>query len=162
LSIYYVSVGNNEYQVEIDDNNYKIDGEVVQASLIALKEHGVYIFRKGLWKREIHVEAQGKSQYALDTKGLHTVAKVEKNSPRRRRITATGVRDLIAPMPGQVVSVHVTVGDRVEKGQILVVEESMKMLMNMYASCAGIVTQINAQTGMLIAKGDILVKIEEI
>lgn len=161
MSIYYVSVGNNEYQVEINDNHYKINGEVVQATLIALKERGFFLFRKGFWKREIHVEAQGKSQYVLDTQGLHAVVKVGKNSVRQRRTTAIAAGDLIAPMPGQVVSVHIHVGDRVEKGQLLVVMESMKMQMNMYAACTGKVTQIPVQAGMLIAKGDNLVKMEE-
>jgi hypothetical protein len=81
MSIYYVTIGKNEYQIEIDDSDYKINGEAVEATLTALKERGVYVLKKGLWKREFHVEAEGKGQYMLDSEGLHGVAKVEKNSP---------------------------------------------------------------------------------
>jgi biotin carboxyl carrier protein len=160
MSIYYVTIGKNEYQIEIDDSDYKINGEAVEATLTALKERGVYVLKKGLWKREFHVEAEGKGQYMLDSEGLHGVAKVEKSSPSQRQTATMGTGDLVSPMPCQVVSVSVHVGDPVEKGHLLLVVESMKMQMTLYAPCVGKVTQVNAQPGMLIAKGDTLVKIE--
>lgn len=160
MSIYYVTIGKNEYQIEINDTDYKINGEAVEATLTALKERGVYVLKKGLWKREFHVEAAGKGQYMLDSEGLHGVAKVEKSSPTQHQTAAMGTGDLVSPMPCQVVSVSIHVGDTVEKGHLLLVVESMKMQMTLYAPCAGKVTQVNAQPGMLIAKGDTLVKIE--
>jgi biotin carboxyl carrier protein len=161
MSVYYVTIGRNEYQIEISDHSYKIDGEPVDATLTALKERGVYMLRKELWKREIHVAPQGKGQYLLDSEGVHGVAKVERSSPKLRQAASTSANDLISPMPCQVVSVSVNVGDQVEKGHLLLVVESMKMQMTLYAPSAGKVTQVNAQPGMLIAKGDTLVKIEE-
>ena len=61
--------------------------------------------------------------------------------------------DLLAPMPGMVVRVHVTEGEQVEKGQLLVVLELMKMQMEMRAACAGKVSQVNAQPRMYGGKG---------
>ena len=160
MSIYYVTVGKKEYQIEINGDGYKINGEAIEAVLTALKERGIYVLKKDLWKREFHAEAQGKGQYILDSEGLHGTAKVEKSSPKQRQSSSADAGDLISPMPCQVVSVSVHVGDQVEKGHQLLVVESMKMQMTLYAPCDGTVTQVNAEPGMLIAKGDTLVKIE--
>ncbi len=55
---------------------------------------------------------------------------------------------------------HVSVGDLVQKGQPLVVLESMKMFMTINADCDGKVTQVNKLAGAQIAKGDVILKIE--
>ena len=161
MSIYYVTVGKTEYQVEINGNIYKINGEVVQASLIALKEHGVHLFKKGLSKREIHVKLRGKSQYIINIKGVHAVLNVGKFRAPHNPSSTIQNGDIIAPLPGQIISVHVTVGEHVEEGQIVVVMELMKMQMIMHAACSGQVTEIKAEPGLIIAKGEILVNIEE-
>jgi biotin carboxyl carrier protein len=161
MSIYYVMVGKNEYQVEISDTLAKINGESVQAVLDVLKETGLYLLHGGAWKRELHVQAQGNSQYILDANGRHAVARVEKSTAGLHRKPATAnTGDLAAPMPGMVVSVHVSEGDRVEAGQVLVVLESMKMQMEMRAPCAGKVALVPAQQKTQVAKGDVLVKID--
>ena len=161
MSTYYIFVGKNEYQVEINGNVFKINGETVQAALEALRESGLYLLRGGAWKRELHVQVQGNSQYVVDASGKHIVAKVEKsNAHLYRKVSAVGEGDLLAPMPGMVVSVLTVEGDRVEPGQVLVVLESMKMQMEMRAACAGKVSQVNARPKTMVAKGDVLVKIE--
>jgi biotin carboxyl carrier protein len=161
MSTYYILVGKNEYQVEINGNVFTINGETVHAALEALRESGLYLLSGGAWKRELHVKAQGNSQYIVDANGKHVVAKVEKgNSHLYRKANAVGEGDLLAPMPGMVISVHVTEGEWVEPGQLLVVLESMKMQMEMRAACAGRVSQVNAQPKSMTAKGDVLVKIE--
>ena len=161
MSTYYILVGKNEYQVEINGNVFKINGETVHAALESLRESGLYLLRGRAWKRELHVQPQGNSQYIVDANGKHVVAKVEKgNAHLYRKASAVGAGDLLAPMPGMVVSVHVVEGESVEPGQVLVVLESMKMQMEMRAACAGRVSQVNAQPRSMAAKGDVLVKIE--
>jgi biotin carboxyl carrier protein len=160
MTIYYVSIGKNEYQVEINNNQFKINGEAVQAALIELGERGLYLLRHGAWKRELHVQSQGRSLYGLDVNGRHMVAKVEKsNGHQQRKTNAFSAGDLTAPMPGVIVSVHVAEEDMVEEGQLLVVLESMKMQMNLRAPCAGKVVRVNALSKGQTTKGDVLVKI---
>jgi len=161
MTIYYVSVEKNEYQIEINNNQFKINGEAVQATLIALQEHGLYLLRHGTWKRELHVQAQGNRQYTLDVNGRHAVAKVEKsNSREHRKANTTSAGDLTAPMPGIVVIVHVVEGQAVEVGQVLVLLESMKMQMILRAPCAGKVILVNTQPNSQVAKDALLVKID--
>ena len=160
MSIYYVSLGKNEYQIEINGNHLKLNGETIQAGLTALKERGRYLLRRGNWKREMHVEARGNNQYVLDSNGRHAVARVGKDGRKVRAGAQIAESDCTAPMPGMVVETRVTPGESVEKGQVLLILESMKMQMEMRAACAGTVSQVKVSQGTQVAKGDLLVKMD--
>jgi acetyl-CoA/propionyl-CoA carboxylase biotin carboxyl carrier protein len=61
------------------------------------------------------------------------------------------VDSLQAPLPGRVVKVNVADGDAVEKGQVLVVLESMKMELSITAPHAGIVAGVALKPGDRVA-----------
>lgn len=64
-----------------------------------------------------------------------------------------------APLPGNVLSVKVNVGDSVKAGQLLVLIEAMKMENEVFAPADGMVKQIVAQKGAMVATGDTLLVI---
>lgn len=64
-----------------------------------------------------------------------------------------------SPMPGNIVTVPVTVGDVVEAGQAVVVIESMKMQNEIVSPIAGEVTAVNCAVGNQVNFGDVLVEI---
>ena len=85
--------------------------------------------------------------------------------PRRRRrregaLRAAGPQPIRAPMPGKIVRVKVSVGDRVEAGDGLVVVEAMKMQNELKAPKAGIVTALEVEAGGSVAAGEVLVVVE--
>lgn len=63
---------------------------------------------------------------------------------------------LEAPMPGLVVDIHVQEGDRVYKGQDLLVIECMKIQTGVSSPCDGEVASVLAQEGKAIEAGDLL------
>ncbi len=65
-----------------------------------------------------------------------------------------------APMPGLVIGIKVSVGDRVGKGAPLVVIEAMKMENIIKAKAEGVVKSIHAAKGSSVEKGDILLEFE--
>jgi biotin carboxyl carrier protein len=65
-------------------------------------------------------------------------------------------------MPAVVIAVCVNEGDRVEKGQKVVVVSAMKMETTLVAPYTGIITRINVQANDKVMPGDILVNIDEI
>ncbi|PPQ99523.1 hypothetical protein CVT24_005313 [Panaeolus cyanescens] len=67
---------------------------------------------------------------------------------------------LKAPMPSLVVEVRVKVGDRVEKGQVVVVIESMKTETALRAHAPGVVRAIACKSGEMVEEGRELVDIE--
>ncbi len=64
-----------------------------------------------------------------------------------------------APMPGTILGVKVAVGDKVEKGQMLLILEAMKMENEIAAPEAGTVSSINVETGESVESGQLLVSL---
>jgi len=67
---------------------------------------------------------------------------------------------LHAPMPGRVLRVDVSVGDRVDEGQTLVVMEAMKMEHTLRAPWPGTVISVDAATGDQVEADTVLVVVE--
>jgi len=68
---------------------------------------------------------------------------------------------LIAPMPGQIRSVAVSVGEAVKKGQTLLTMEAMKMEIRIQALNDGKVTSLNVRQGDAVERDQILIEVEE-
>jgi 3-methylcrotonyl-CoA carboxylase alpha subunit len=77
----------------------------------------------------------------------------------RRASRAAGASVVVAPMPGKVVRVLVSAGDRVEPGQALVVLEAMKMETMLRAEIAGTVSAIGAEPEAMVDAGVVLVEL---
>jgi biotin carboxyl carrier protein len=67
-----------------------------------------------------------------------------------------GVAQIVAPMPGKVVRVHVEAGATVEKGTGVVVVEAMKMQNELKSPRAGMVVAVNVKAGDTVNAGDVL------
>jgi len=67
---------------------------------------------------------------------------------------------LIAPMPGQIRSVSVSVGDAVKKGQTLLTMEAMKMEIRIQALKDGVVKSVSVMQGQTVEREQILVEVE--
>jgi geranyl-CoA carboxylase alpha subunit len=61
-----------------------------------------------------------------------------------------------APMAGRVVAVEAAAGDKVSRGQLLLVIEAMKMEHQVIAGLAGVVDQVAVQIGAQVAARDVL------
>jgi 3-methylcrotonyl-CoA carboxylase alpha subunit len=81
---------------------------------------------------------------------------------RRADSAVAGTADgaILAPMPGIVIAVPVAQGDKVKRGQPLVVIEAMKMEQTLSAPFDGFVAEITVSEGMQIAEGSLLIRVE--
>ncbi len=75
--------------------------------------------------------------------------------------SASGARQLVAPMPGRIVLVRAAVGDVVEEGQELLVMEAMKMELALKAPRAGTIESISAAQGDFVDADAVLVRFAE-
>jgi 3-methylcrotonyl-CoA carboxylase alpha subunit len=85
-------------------------------------------------------------------------------APFRAEGTAGGTAAdgaLLAPMPGRITAVDVTVGASVTKGQRLVTLEAMKMEHGLTAPFDGTVAELNAEAGAQVSEGTLLVKVDK-
>ncbi len=68
---------------------------------------------------------------------------------------------ILAPMPGRITAVEVTLGATVTKGQRLVTLEAMKMEHSLTAPFDGVIAELNATSGAQVSEGTLLARIEK-
>jgi acetyl-CoA carboxylase biotin carboxylase subunit len=66
----------------------------------------------------------------------------------------------VAPMPGAVREVRVSVGDRVEEGTLMLVLEAMKMEHPITAHGAGVVTEVRVEVDQMVEPDEVLVVVK--
>ena len=81
-----------------------------------------------------------------------------KRESRSRSSTAKS-GTISSPIPGKVVSIHVSVGDQVEEGSVLMILEAMKMQNEVQAPISGTIAELNCETGESIEANSPLVVI---
>jgi acetyl/propionyl-CoA carboxylase alpha subunit len=107
------------------------------------------------------VAADGPRRWvALD--GQTVMLTVPDTTKRARRGKGTASHDTLeAQMPGVVRRVLVSAGERVERGQALVVLEAMKMEIKVAAPHAGLIVRLAVREGETIQRGQLLVELQE-
>ena len=86
--------------------------------------------------------------------------KVESRRQLNRESSGRG-GDVVAPMPGRVAQVLVQPGDSVQRGQTVIILESMKMELEIAAQRDGVVKRVPVEPGSQVDKGMRLLELEE-
>ncbi len=118
------------YQVQFHGRNVRVP---------ALKAQGRLWFH---WQGETHVVSLADSS--------------ERSSAGARQMQP-GV--IVAPMPGKITRVAVQNGEKVAKGQALLVMEAMKMEYTLESDQAGSITDLKMTVGQQVSLGDVLVRV---
>jgi len=71
-----------------------------------------------------------------------------------------GKNKINAPMPGTILSIKKKVGDKIQKGDVVMILEAMKMENEIIAHGDGVVTSIDISEGASVNTGDILLTYE--
>ena len=72
--------------------------------------------------------------------------------------TGRNDNELVSPMPGKVIDVRVKPGDKVTKGDIVAIIESMKMENNIIAPYDAVVESVHVEKGNTISGAALLVR----
>ena len=64
---------------------------------------------------------------------------------------------VVAPMPGKIVDVKVSVGQSVKEGDLVAILEAMKMENEIFAPSSGTVAAINVSAGTAVETNDVIV-----
>ena len=141
-------------QVRIDDSPVEIFFEPLGPSCYRIVMDG-RPYRAWVDRRENskHVFVNGSAFTVQHTIRSHAAS-------TRRSTIDESPGQVSPPMPSVVVRVLVQEGDRVEKGQGLVVVTAMKMETTLKAPYSGTVKKINTKPEAKVMPGDILVEIE--
>ncbi|RUM60066.1 MAG: oxaloacetate decarboxylase subunit alpha [Persephonella sp.] len=82
--------------------------------------------------------------------------------PAGKRPKAKDLGDVSSPMPGKVVSVKVSRGDKVKKGDVLLIVEAMKMENEIHSPIDGVVEEVYVREGDQVNPDECLIKIEPV
>lgn len=148
----------NTIEVTRDGNRLSMthDGRAMEADVIEVAPNTYSVLVSG-HAYEVRVEP------APGGLRIHTGARefrAEIEDPRTWRgrsggaVEAEGRQEVIAPMPGKVVRLLVTQGQKVEAGQGLLVVEAMKMQNEIRSPKSGIVERIVVAEGQTVNAGE--------
>ena len=150
---YVAVVDGKKMQIEIvrvDFAQGRIDLRFTDISDSALIRESVF--------KSVHVSSDGAKRWV--TIDGQTIM-LTKTSGAKRGVRHDHAGGLIAPMPGQVRSVSVSVGDAVKKGQTLLTLEAMKMEIRIQALKDGVVKMVYAAQGQTVEREQILIEMED-
>ena len=71
--------------------------------------------------------------------------------------STTGGATILSPIGGKVLDVKVSVGQEIKKGQVVCIIEAMKLENEVVASQDGVVKEIKATKGAMVANKDVLI-----
>lgn len=93
----------------------------------------------------------------------HQIQRKVTRLPRYPRHTGAGSHESAnSPMPGQVLRIMVSEGQKVQPGEPLVALEAMKMEQTIKATMSGVVKSILVKPGEMVAPGQMLVEIQSL
>lgn len=142
-----------------------IDGKLFDVDVIKVEE-GVYsIIHNGKSYNIEMIPGDGPKNYFVNTYYTsHEVEIIDAQSRylKNRKGDSDGVGDKLisTPMPGKVVRIPVKEGDKVDKGDTVIVISAMKMESEYKSPVDGVVKRIYVQEGQTINGNQPLVEIE--
>ena len=113
--------------------------------------------------RKFVVNVNGTS-YEVEVEELDAAASSKRPAQEPKMATATassnaGGTKITSPMPGTILDVKVSNGQRVKNGQLVMILEAMKMENEIFATKDGVVTSVNVTKGASVNAGDVLMTI---
>jgi biotin carboxyl carrier protein len=150
---YITTIDDHEYTVEIlDERHILVDGVKHEINLVSVGGQPIYSLLVGGRSFEVHVYP-AENGYQVLVHGNLYQARVEDERERRLRAALVEIvpenREfhLKAPMPGLVVAVPVSEGQAIEKGDVLLILESMKMQNELKSPRAGKIFRVRVKAG---------------
>jgi biotin carboxyl carrier protein len=140
-----------------DDYIASMDGKTVPVQILRVENGRMDLLINGE-RVDAHVSSDGAKRWV--TINGHTLM-LTKTSGAKRGVRHEHAGGLIAPMPGQVRSVSVGVGDVVRKGQTLLTMEAMKMEIRIQALKDGKVKTLYVAQGQTVEREQILIEMED-
>ncbi|NLK38715.1 MAG: acetyl-CoA carboxylase biotin carboxyl carrier protein subunit [Clostridiales bacterium] len=126
----------------------------------------IYIVRINNKEYEVEVE-RGRANIIKATEITQSVDAPSAPQPtasatERAAVTApaTNAKVVAAPMPGTILDIKATPGKKVNKGEVLLILEAMKMENEIVAPEDGMVAQVFVTKGATVTTGDSLISIQ--
>ena len=144
------------YRVSVDGNEFLVDGKKT-----GLTNYSLIVDNRSF---EVDVDNSEDEYRALVDGRSYHIHLVDERRMRlgglQSGIQLQGRQKISVPMPGKVTAVLVAEGDRVEKGQGLIIVEAMKMENEVRCPITGEVKEVKVKAGDALEAGAVLVVVE--
>lgn len=137
-----------KFKFTIHGNDYTVDVHGIEDNLARLEVNGTP------YNVELH-----RTVKASKTPTIVRPAIRQQVKPDIQKREGGSSHPILAPLPGAITKLEVGKGDIVEKGQLLLIMEAMKMENRVLADRAGVVENIRVQQGDTVLQGDIIMEI---
>jgi biotin carboxyl carrier protein len=162
---YLATINDRIYSVELmDELHVSVDDVVYEMKFSQVGDQPVYsLLLNGRSYEGLIYADEGNWQVILNGALYSTLVEDEREKRLRGQASGT-VADgaefpLRAPMPGLVIGIPVVEGQAVQKGDVLLVLESMKMQNELRSPRAGVVARIKVSTGERVEKKQTLLHV---
>lgn len=121
--------------------------------------------------RKYKVRVQGK-EYAVEVEAVGEIES-ESSSGKEKKISikekepfgkfeslTTKEKSILAPMPAKVVKVNCKAGERVRKGEVLIILEAMKMENEIPSPADGVIREVRVKEGTTVSHDEVMVVFE--
>lgn len=140
-----------KYRIQIDGESHEVEVKE-KGSQYMVTIDGVSYQALIIEKKEEKEEKEKKSEHVPSQPIVSAAPTVSKKEAAPGSVTA--------PMPGTVLSVHVSKGDTVKIDDVLITLEAMKMENEIPSPVSGTIKEIHVKEGKTVNTGDILLIIE--
>jgi acetyl/propionyl-CoA carboxylase alpha subunit len=162
---YIAQVDGLELPIEIvDEHHICFGGEILDVDIAAVSDQPLYSLIVNGESFEGYVYPDDQSWQVLLLGRSYSIS-IEDEREKRLRVTNNASVNpdreyvLKAPMPGLAIAVLIEEGEKIEKGQILVILESMKMQNELRAPFAGNVVRLKVKPGESVQQKQILLNL---
>lgn len=164
---YQLIVNNNQYEIDVEELSatefqVQIDGRLVDVTLASQADAASAVISPQIEPstRVVGEPSMTAGQPLANAPKVPSSMRAEK--PRTPSPAVAGGTDLAysmsAPMPGVILETKVAAGQQVEKGDVVMVLEAMKMKNDLHASRTGIVESIDVNPGEQVKYGQVLLR----
>ncbi len=163
---YITTIEGHEYSIEIlDEHHIRLGDRTLEVDFESVSGQPVFSLLVDSKSYEAYVYPEEDGWQVLMQGRLYP-ARVEDEREKRLRAAAgstvseSAEYHLKSPMPGLVVVIPVAEGDRVEKGEVLVILESMKMQNELKSPRDGTVQRIRVKQGESVEQRQTLLSVQ--
>lgn len=135
-------VGVKTYNVFVDGDYYSVEVEDASGSLVI---------------SQTAAAAKTVAKPAAPPKVEPKPAPAEPPKAAEKILDAKG--SITSPMPGMIIDVKIGVGEKVNKGDEVIILEAMKMQNSLTSPISGVIKAVNVKSGDSVKQGDVLVVI---
>lgn len=158
-NMHVVRVGDERLSVEIGQaGELHIAGLDGEWTVTATPDEGGYLVEQGETRHRVFVAGEGDRVQAFVDGEVYEM-EVEREGRSSRAAGRSHVDPLTVPMPARVVSIFVSEGQVVTRGELLVTLEAMKMQLPLKAPRDGTVRAITCREGDLVQPGTPVVEL---